>query len=416
MRATLNRVSLVTEIDVPHLPPDPRYFTHLHSFNTQISRVIFHEATHYWQQLSQTFMLMVAAEDWGRLQRFRDGGDAEAAGPLNSILRRPHPNFGYSANDLAESASRYWDILNVGPHNLVESDLATGVVMDDETRDLYDRASFAGLFRSSDDGFSQLTVEIAMRISGGSYALPYLNLLAKLGDRYDPQAMALFPLLAHWALQTPEPVIFYERFAELAGRKVARWSKWQHRLGRLMGRRVLFRDLEKMQDLYYLQLSPLMSKAVTKAGYKMYTGGEFLRYSTQRIHTIQAGSKSITVMNMPTYDSLAGHPVYAWASRWQEEFGRAAMREGRGDDLRNLFRNPDDSATLVADRLLALPGGPEGRALLIEYLQPPIHRFSDDRTWFTGVDPNNDNNLAIAQECMAIHNAWEEFRKVRRGY
>jgi hypothetical protein len=44
-----------------------------------------------------------------------------------------------------------------------------------------------------------------------------------------------------------------------------------------------------------------------------------------------------------------------------------------------------------------------------------VHRFSDDQIWYTGVEPSNDRNWAIAQECMTIHTLWEDFRKARRG-
>jgi hypothetical protein len=112
MNGRFNRVSLVTEIDAPWSPYDPRYFFNPAGFEPEMSRVLMHEATHYWQQLSQMYLLLVADEEWGRLNRFRLEGRAVEPGPLSTALRTPHKGVGFSAHDLAESASRYWDILN----------------------------------------------------------------------------------------------------------------------------------------------------------------------------------------------------------------------------------------------------------------------------------------------------------------
>lgn len=73
MHATLNRVSLVTEIDIPYRRPDRRYFEDPAYCDVELSRANLHEATHYWQQLSSPGLLLLASEDWERLLRFERG-------------------------------------------------------------------------------------------------------------------------------------------------------------------------------------------------------------------------------------------------------------------------------------------------------------------------------------------------------
>lgn len=390
MNGRLNRISLVTEIDAPCPPPDPRYFSDPAGFETELSRVLMHEATHYWQQLSQMYLLFVADEDWERLNRFRFQGRVDEAGPLSKALRNPHEVLGFSAHDLSESACRYWDVLNIGPHNRVEAELAKGTELDAESRELYEASVAAGLFRGPDDGFTQYTLAIAMRVGAGSYARPYLYLQDKLGG----DAMALFPLLAQWALQTPAPVTLFETFATYAGRKLAKWQKRDAVLRRLTRRSVISQELTELQMTLYWMLGGDMARLAKKEGFQLWSVGQFLEFT-----------------------SLAEHPVYAWAARWARELGHEVVGRGLANDMRAGFgRDPDALALLAADRLLALPGGPDARGMLSAYLQPPIHRFSDDRTWFTGVEPRNDDNVAIAQVCMEIHTWWEDFRSARRGY
>lgn len=393
MRATLNRVSLVTEVDAPHRAPDSRHFLDPAGYESAFSRVLLHEAVHYWQQLSQMFLLLLAEEDWKRLKRFDLFGEADPLGPLGEAFRTQRPPLNFSPHDLAEAAARYWDVLNLGPHRLVDLELTAGRSLDSKTRELYDKAVSLGLFRLPDDAFTSFSVEVAMRIVGGAYARPYLYLEERLGAE---DAVTLFPLLAHWALQTPRPVELFEDFAELARRKVRKWSRWESRVQRLRtGGRILVRDLTEHQMRLYWQLSLPVYKFAKKRQAPLWTAGQYMQYT-----------------------SLSNHPVYAWAAGWTKRLGNGLVSAGQADDLKALFAKDDVSgvALLAADRVLALPGGPENRRYLVEYLLPPLHRFSDDRTWFTNNETEHDDNVALADQCMAIHGHWEEFRKARRGY
>jgi hypothetical protein len=267
--------------------------------------------------------------------------------------------------------------------------LAQGATLDPDLRSAYDSTVDEGLFRSSDDGYSPATVSLAMRAVGGSYAHPYRLLERRLGDF----AMTLFPLLSHWALQTSDPVRLFDRFTVHAGAEVFRSLKWKRRLQHFTGNDVLqLPEQHAYQDALYLKLRPLLAQVAKREGTALYTAGEVLANT-----------------------ALADHPVYNWATGWIEKLGRAGLERGLGKDIERHFRGDAAQAWAMADRMLALPGGPY-RPFLYGFLQPPIHRFNDDRTWFTKVEPTRDENIRIAELCMGIHSAWENFRHARRGY
>jgi hypothetical protein len=388
MRATLNRVSLVTEVDIPYRKPDRRYFEDPAHFDVELSRALLHEATHYWQQLASAGLLVLAGEDWKRLLKFERSGIVDNQAPLRAAFGARHATEGFSIQDLVECTSRYWEILNMGPHNLVEAELARGVILEPEVRAMYESTVAAGLFRTSSDGFTQDTVSLAMHVCGGSYARLYFLLEDRIGDF----AMILFPLLSHWALQTKDPVRLYGKFTLHAGAEIARSlkpSRWRRFLRR--DDEVTLRDMDEYQDSLYLKLRPLISQVAKKEGTRLLTAGESLAATP-----------------------LANHPVYAWAVRWIWELGRAALEDGLGDDVKRHYRG-EAQAWVTADRMLALPGGPY-LTWLYRYLRPPIHRFSDDKTWFTGVEPVNQDNIKISEQCIVIHTAWKNFRRARRGH
>ncbi|MGR0220088.1 hypothetical protein [Agromyces sp. ZXT2-6] len=387
MHATLSRVSLVTEIDAPHRPPDRRYVEDPAHFDVELSRVLMHEATHYWQQLSSPALLILAGDDWQSLLRFRSTGSADGTTTLRPQFTTPHPAFGFSILDLVECLSRYWDILNTGPHDLVEAELAEGGQLSPELAAELEDARVNGLFRSDDDGFSFATVSLAMRIIGGSYARPYRDLEQRLGF----MTVVLFPLIAHWALQTNDPVRMFDAFTLRGGSAVARSLKRSERM-RFLRPRVSAPDLEEEQERLYLKLVPLMMDVAKGSGTEVRLGSEALAYT-----------------------ALADHPVYRWAIDWVSRLGHAAMTEGLGRDVRRRYRGDEVCALIVADRMLALPGG-DHRSWLHAYLTPPVHRFNDGLTWYTNVEPVHDDNVRIADQCIEIHTAWEEYRQARRGY
>src|SRR5215217_1679769 len=169
MHAALTRVSLVTEVDVPRPQPDQRYFEDPAHYGAELSRVVLHEATHYWQQLSSPWLLLLAAEDWERLLRFVQRGSADPAGPFRTEFGRVDPQAAFSVRDLVECTSRYWDVLNVGPHNLIDAEIDGGRTIDPDLRAGYESLVASGRFRSDDDGYSPATASLAMRMIGGSY-------------------------------------------------------------------------------------------------------------------------------------------------------------------------------------------------------------------------------------------------------
>jgi hypothetical protein len=87
-------------------------------------RVYLHELLHFWQTLSQGYLARQALLEWQRLQRFEQTGEVKANSELDSHLRtffEKHPEWGFSAWNLSEALTRFWDIYLTNPRVLLES-------------------------------------------------------------------------------------------------------------------------------------------------------------------------------------------------------------------------------------------------------------------------------------------------------
>ncbi|MHA7191938.1 hypothetical protein ACX80N_16760 [Arthrobacter sp. MDT2-16] len=390
MHATLNRVSLVTEIDTPHVPPDLRYFHNPANFDSALSRVLFHEATHYWQQLSSLWLLLMATEDWVRLHYYHETGKLDGPTTIRSEYKRHDPSLGFSIHDLIECTSRYWDVQSVGPHNLIEAELARGRILSPDLQSEYEATIANGMFRAPNDDYSSATVSLAMRIVGGSYARPYTLLEKRLGDF----TIFLFPLLSHWALQTRHPLLMFQHFEKQAAEEI-RFIYQLRKLRRLWRRdeSIQVLDMQEHQKSLYLMLHPAIAKRAKAVGNPLRPA----------------------VDTFPHLTYIHEHPIYAWSFSWLKELGRVAEAEGKESDVNRYYHKRNEArAWAISDRMLALPGG--NRSLLYHFVQPPVYRFKDDKTWFTGVEPADEDNLRVASMCIEIHNDWEAFRQASRGY
>jgi hypothetical protein len=391
MRATLNRVSLVIEIDVPWRKPDPMLILDPAASKEPLSRILSHEAIHYWQQLSSSYLQALAAEDWRRLTTFTRTAVAEGPGPLGMHFRQPDSALRISPTDLAEAVSRYWDMCNIGPHNFIETALESGAKFDTEANARYDEALRSGFFRQPDDAFSQITLELAMCLGGGLYARPYLHLQDMVGPTC---AMTLFPLICHWCLQTREPAHVFDAFASTAAASLASQHKWLRRFNlHAGGSRIMYQDLSAAQNWQYHWLLPQIAKAARREGCELQIARQTFPHS-----------------------GLLDHPVYVWAHNWAERLGSAHLGDQVSKPLKTLTsRDPRARACVISDRMLALPAG-DYRPMLYEFLSPPVYRFSDSKTWYTSVESDQRYNAFIAEQCQIIHGDWERFRIARRGY
>jgi hypothetical protein len=181
------------------------------------SRVIFHEAVHYWQQLSEGFLLRLVQEDWQRLTEYERSGRPLGPGPLRREFYREESDLGFSARDIHECLARFWEVVAFGPNRIMNDQWLSGMsVFHPDFVTANRPSSFQRKFDSmapwGPDDFIQ-----AMIMIGGEYAIPFLA----TGHKMPNASMLVFPWLAHYALQTRRPARVFLRFIEKVASELA---------------------------------------------------------------------------------------------------------------------------------------------------------------------------------------------------
>jgi hypothetical protein len=139
------------------------------------NRPLFHEAVHYWQQISQSFLVGLAAENWERLLNYEHRGEVTSPGPVAEEFNRVYPTLDASAKDLHECLARFWDVVAVGPRRVVETEWKTrrALALPDVVT-LY-RMNRAGAAADADT-WGEEDFNFAMIMVAGDYAAPYTAL------------------------------------------------------------------------------------------------------------------------------------------------------------------------------------------------------------------------------------------------
>jgi hypothetical protein len=162
-----------------------------------LGRVFFHELLHCWQVLSQAYLTRLAAEEFNQLLYYRDSGELpEKAGAedLEGRFLAKHPEIGFSAHQLSEALCRFWDVQVIGADIVYAASTGAPLQIDDGRKLLRDPVSDA-------PAFGQKEFHRAMLVED-AYADPYRLAMERWGD----QAMVVFPLVAHFSLQTDYPI------------------------------------------------------------------------------------------------------------------------------------------------------------------------------------------------------------------
>lgn len=155
------------------------------------ARLIIHASLHFWQIFSSGFVANLLSEEWQRLNHFEQTGAVRAKNNGLASFGQRVENQPFSAYELVECWARFWELSICG----------VTMVAAEEGMD-------AGA------GDERLFVALA---SGGPeaelYAAPYRWALDEAhNDAYTTQL--LFPLIAHHALGSPDPVdVFAKAYA-----------------------------------------------------------------------------------------------------------------------------------------------------------------------------------------------------------
>jgi hypothetical protein len=205
--ASFVAISLIINVDPgeeflvvgDELPPPP-------PSNSQ-RRWMYHETLHLWQHASAAFLIRCTEEDWSRMRRYEQGGGLQRENAIAAEYVRQDPEAAFSAVDLQECLTRYWELQAFDPLTVLTEHLHSARKEDgtlgQRLRQFWESPA--------QDPNAPLT--LAMEIIGGQYALPFSNLTKRAATA---MAAGLFPLAAFFALQTDSPVPFYMRLVESA--------------------------------------------------------------------------------------------------------------------------------------------------------------------------------------------------------
>lgn len=325
------------------------------------SRIVMHETLHWWQQLGLGFFTHLAAEDWQRLLEFESTGIIPDSGPFMQELLRFNDSLGFSAWNLIESLTRYWDVHICGPTQLLDIERIEKLGTDKEFWKKYDKLRESGILtirRSNGDAYTAQAYNLAMEGVGGRYARPY-----KLTGEFlmNPDlAGVLFPIAAHFAFQTSKPTDYFERFVEILA---------PYALPPRSPETYAAPIEELWINLYYIGRE-LTAPVIYQAP------GLYPLAEIRESGLINHPGYARVLKNMEHYATLAadgkiGKQIIESYPRMLEEFeSKYEKKVARG-----LI------GFLVLDLVLSTPGIPNHRAELFNLLPPPLIRFKDGKTW-----------------------------------
>ena len=200
-------VSMLIDLDFESWTPALAAYTKTSTYFPRRSRTLVHESIHYWQQLSQGYLLRLAEEDWKRMLEWERNGGPASVGPYRAHYYEPEGRHGFTAYQLCECFARFWEVLRAGPAKVL-ADAIGDARKKGRAREV--NADWKEAVRPGAP--SDRTFDLAMEASG-SYGLPYA-VARRVLDR--ESGLVIFPFLAHFALKTSRPAHFFELFLDEA--------------------------------------------------------------------------------------------------------------------------------------------------------------------------------------------------------
>jgi hypothetical protein len=399
VRSQFDPLSLIVGADFASFPISTKVVHHPAGFRPAESRILFHETVHFWQQMGQGYLLLRVDEDWRRLQEFLDTGKALSPGGMKAHFSRVPDDISFSPRDLHESLARFWDMHVLGPDKVLELEIESGRrAIDPGLIERFHDAQAAGMIRHPvHGGYSDLAYDLAMEAAAGNYGVPYLLLRHQVSPIF---AGTVFPLAGHMAFKSRDPVRRFRRIVDvLAGGAFPDVEPG--------------RSVNELWEAHYLLVCSVAREIAESE-------------DEPPIETIDALGSGI----------LDGHPVYAWARRSLVRMARALGWCDFEPSFLNEMQKKigalpaEVAGFLKLDFILASPGNPMSRRLLVEWLAPPVVRFSDGELWELGrlaEQEREDVPLELSQDpdhwhdgvtdsALAIAARWREFRRAARGF
>jgi hypothetical protein len=380
-------------------------------------RAFFHETVHFWQALSQSFLVRLADEEWQRLRAWERTGTVPAPGDVRRVFERCDSEVGWSARDLHECLARFWDVIAAGPTRVLQEEWDAGRAdaLPDVREVLRRRRAEAGLPKGA-WGKADLIATLIM--AAGHYASPFLTIA---GEELE-YAEFTFPWLAHFALQTRAPAETFDRFVREVGPELAL-------------------QVNELLETPGIPPSELFEFTMTHL---------FISASMLCVVNAEHAKDPVGLSDVVFRESsLITHPLYSWIFRGPVLRTAAAL--GKTQLARQLRRSWDYPRNMegfvgvqLLHRALATPALPESRTLLLAAgIVPPCVRYSDGTvqplgrvfrddvaSWtddwqkneilWKATSPARQLDLAseeqrVTNQCAAMQRRWEAFAKASQG-
>ena len=322
----------------------------------------------------------MAAEDWGRLKTFLTTGKVPEVGPLRKQYLELHTELGFSIRTLHEALTRGWDMHICNPLLVLEHERQSGNFVDERFWHRFD-ALLQGGRLGSGGRYNSLSYELGMEGAGGRYAAPFRLLLEQSSG---VQAGIAFPIAAHFALQTSQPLEAYALVAPLLARE-AKISRGE--------------QIEELWLNFYDYARQRVAPVLDGAGIEHLTGEDVMR------------------------TSLVDHPLYRRGLDRLEILRQQSWRVPV--TLRYLHVPETIRQRQVVDIVLSTPGISTHRSLLAACLPPPLVQFEDGESWTIGettgsefsqtaryADAELQHDAGIAK---AIEASWKSMLNARWG-
>ncbi len=383
--ARFSQLALSIEIDDEYWDPHSLVLRAPQKIEPKKSRVIFHEAVHFWQQCSQTFLAQIADENWSRLKTYEETGEIRPPGPSTIEYTCHIQGHGFSARDLQEGLARFWDVHVISPITLMD------IEIEDSKRCIPKPAAneYRRIKRIASaidpSGYPAAIYDLAMDFTAGNYAKPYIDLRERTSSYI---ATALFPLAGHFALQSDRPVPF---FMDLVERAIPHIDE---------------KPGARVTDVWPLLYHRVRNLAV-------------------QLHKEQADRPFYPAAVVMANSSLKDHPVYLYVVGLIHHLAREIVNTPAhvvpGYDNAPIVQR----GTLSVDFFTACPGILKfNRTFLVSHLAPPCIRFADGRAWILRLehlkesypDMKREEELSIEGELRKLVEHMEEIEERWRRF
>lgn len=316
MSGSFVRPAMVIDLNTKYFPFEYGFLEGPGYYDIPPLRVIFHELTHFWQTISTNYLSNVALGEWYALLDYEAQSIVGEPPDLSKRMYAVDASSGFSANDLLEALSRFWDVHTLGPRRILEWQ---GLDVN------YDLVKRFDQIKSPTEQIEPYTGdEFDQAMLSETYSKPYKILHEKIGSF---KTVIVFPILAYFAFQARNPI------------------------------RVYTASVESVEDI----LKTVKINSIHEAW------REFFGKLAQHVFQIGAQVGSPIALPHSVLPTLFIRPRNSRDNALLIHYGRIISLLDRVSSPQKI------------DFLFALPGDPENRGLLIGQLLPPLVRFIDGR-------------------------------------